>query len=87
MEKWLTDKGPGTHVLMDGGILQVPYEQLDEFYSECVHSIRLGKKLYVVEQKTDVLKHYNSSSMILRHIGRKRNGGFQKDEEIIKKKI
>ena len=58
MEKWLTDKGPGTHVLMDGGILQVPYEQLDEFYVECVHAVRLGKKLYVVEQKTDVFKFF-----------------------------
>jgi hypothetical protein len=58
MDKWATDKGPGTHVLMDGGILQVPYEQLDEFYVECVHAIRLGKKIYVVEQKTDVFKFF-----------------------------
>lgn len=58
MEKWLTDKGPGTHVLMDGGILQVPFEQLDEFYVECVHAVRIGKKLYVVEQKTDVFKFF-----------------------------
>jgi hypothetical protein len=58
MEKWLTDKGPGTHVLMDGGILQVPFEQLEEFYLECVHAVRLGKKLYVVEQKTDVFKFF-----------------------------
>ena len=58
MEKWLTDKGPGTHVLMDGGILQVPFEQLDEFYVECVHAVRLGKKIYVVEQKTDVFKFF-----------------------------
>jgi hypothetical protein len=33
MDKWATDRGPGTHVLMDGGILQVPFEQLDEFYT------------------------------------------------------
>jgi hypothetical protein len=58
MEKWTTDKGPGTHVLMDGGILQVPFEQLDEFYTECVHAVRLGKKLYVVEQKSDVFKFF-----------------------------
>ncbi len=58
MEKWLTDKGPGTHVLMDGGILQVPFEQLDEFYVDCIHAVRLGKKLYVVEQKTDVFKFF-----------------------------
>ena len=58
MEKWRTDKGPGTHVLMDGGILQVPFEQLEEFYMECVHAIRTGTKLYVVEQKTDVFKFF-----------------------------
>jgi hypothetical protein len=43
---------------MDGGILQVPFEQLDEFYVDCVHAVRLGKKLYVVEQKTDVFKFF-----------------------------
>jgi hypothetical protein len=43
---------------MDGGILQVPFEQLEEFYTECVHSIRTGTKLYVVEQKTDVFKFF-----------------------------
>ena len=58
MEKWATDKGPGTHVLMDGGILQVPFEQLDEFYTECVHAVRIGKKIYVVEQKSDVFKFF-----------------------------
>jgi hypothetical protein len=39
---------------MDGGILQVPFEQLDEFYTEYVHSVRIGTKLYIVEQKTDI---------------------------------
>ena len=58
MDKWRTDRGPGTHVLMDGGILQVPFEQLEEFYVECVHAIRTGTKLYVVEQKTDVFKFF-----------------------------
>jgi len=58
MEKWRTDRGPGTHVLMDGGILQVPFEQLDEFYTEYVHAVRTGKKLYVVEQKTDVFRFF-----------------------------
>ena len=58
MEKWRTDKGPGTHVLMDGGILQVPFEQLEEFYVECVHTVRTGKHIYVVEQKTDVFKFF-----------------------------
>jgi hypothetical protein len=43
---------------MDGGILQVPFEQLEEFYVECVHAVRTGKHIYVVEQKTDVFKFF-----------------------------
>jgi len=58
MERWLVPKGPGTHVLMDGGILQVPFEQLEEFYTECIHAVRTGKKIYVVEQKTEVFKFF-----------------------------
>ena len=58
MDKWRTERGPGTHVLMDGGILQVPFEQLEEFYTEYVHAVRTGKKVYVVEQKTDVFKFF-----------------------------
>ena len=58
MDKWRVDKGPGTHVLMDGGILQVPWEQLDEFYTEYIHAVRTGQKLYVVEQKTEVFKFF-----------------------------
>ena len=58
MDKWRVEKGPGTHVLMDGGILQVPWEQLDEFYTEYIHAIRTGQKLYIVEQKTEVFKFF-----------------------------
>jgi hypothetical protein len=43
---------------MDGGILQVPWEQLDEFYTEYIHAVRTGQKLYVVEQKTEVFKFF-----------------------------
>jgi hypothetical protein len=43
---------------MDGGILQVPFEQLDEFYRECVYAVSAGKKIYVVEQKTDVFRFF-----------------------------
>ena len=41
-----------THVLMDGGILYVPWSKVDEFnkvYVQCVQ--RGGEKLFVVEQK------------------------------------
>ena len=58
MDKWRVEKGPGTHVLMDGGILQVPWEQLDEFYTEYIHAVRTGNRLYVVEQKTEVFKFF-----------------------------
>ena len=58
MDKWRVEKGPGTHVLMDGGILQVPWEQLDEFYTEYIHAVRTGTRLYVVEQKTEVFKFF-----------------------------
>lgn len=58
MDKWRVEKGPGTHVLMDGGILQVPWEQLDEFYTEYIHAIRTGTRLYVVEQKTEIFKFF-----------------------------
>ncbi len=58
MDKWKTPKGPGTHVLMDGGILDVPNSETREFYSECVHAIRTGSRLYVVEQKTEIFKFF-----------------------------
>ena len=58
MDRWRTERGPGTHVLMDGGILQVPFEQLEEFYIEYIHLVRTGNKVYVVEQKTDVFKFF-----------------------------
>ena len=40
-----------THVLMDGGILSVPWSKVDEFNKVYIQSIRLGEKLFVVEQK------------------------------------
>lgn len=57
-EKWRTPHGPGTHVLMDGGILDVPLDQVDSFYIEYIAAIRRGCKLYVVEQKTDVFRFF-----------------------------
>jgi len=41
-----------THVLMDGGILSVPWSKVDEFNRVYVRSILSGEKLFVVEQKT-----------------------------------
>lgn len=57
-ERWRVPKGPATHVLMDGGILCVPTDELEDFYSSCVEAINLGTKLYVVEQKTETFKFF-----------------------------
>jgi hypothetical protein len=58
MNTWRVPKGPGTHVLMDGGILHVPPENTEEFYREYIKSVNSGTKLYVVEQKTDRFKFF-----------------------------
>jgi len=56
--KWCSDNGfcNGTklsHVLMDGGVLSIPFDRLNEFYKVYVESVSNGEKIYVVEQKTD----------------------------------
>ena len=57
MDLWAVPKAPGTHTLMDGGILFVPDEDMSAFFD--VYIEQLGKrKLYVVEQKTEVFKFF-----------------------------
>lgn len=58
IERWRVPHGPGTHVLMDGGILHVPPEETQDFYREYIEAINLGTKLYVVEQKTENFKFF-----------------------------
>ena len=58
IDRWRVPKGPGTHVLMSGGILYVPPEETEEFYREYIESVNLGTKLYVVEQKTEHFKFF-----------------------------
>src|SRR6056300_273906 len=41
-----------SHVLMDGGVLSVPFDRLNDFYEKYVECINSGEKLFVVEQKT-----------------------------------
>jgi hypothetical protein len=41
-----------SHVLMDGGVLSVPFDRLNDFYDMYVKAIKSGEKIYVVEQKT-----------------------------------
>ena len=47
-----------SHVLMDGGILSVPFEDLNEFYEVYVKCIKSGEKLFVVEQKTEIFNFF-----------------------------
>ena len=58
IERWRVPNGPATHVLMDGGILFVPTEEIRDFYQACVDTINSGTKLYVVEQKTERFKFF-----------------------------
>ena len=58
IERWRVPHGPGTHVLMSGGILHVPPEETQDFYREYIEAINLGTKLYVVEQKTENFKFF-----------------------------
>lgn len=51
-EEWKKQKGSGSHVLMDGGVLDVPIDRLNDFYKQYVQCIKNNQKIYVVEQKT-----------------------------------
>ena len=42
-----------SHVLMDGGVLSVPFDKLNEFHEKYITSVKKGERLYVVEQKSD----------------------------------
>jgi hypothetical protein len=55
---WCKDQGFAnnsdlSHVLMDGGVLSVPFDRLNDFYEKCIESYISGEKIYVVEQKTE----------------------------------
>ena len=47
-----------SHVLMDGGVLSVPFDRLNDFYEEYVRAVKAGEKIYVVEQKTDTYNFF-----------------------------
>jgi len=42
-----------SHVLMDGGVLSVPFDRLNEFHEKCIEAIKSGEKISVVEQKSE----------------------------------
>lgn len=61
MNKWIKStsrEGKYTHLLLDGGILDVPSSDLSKFYSEYVASVLHGEKLYIVEQKTNAFRFF-----------------------------
>lgn len=47
-----------SHVLMDGGVLSVPFDRLNEFYQFYIQCITNGERVYVVEQKTKVYNFF-----------------------------
>ena len=57
-KRWCKDQGFSnnsdlSHVLMDGGVLSVPFDKLNDFYEKCVEVYNSGEKIFVVEQKTE----------------------------------
>ncbi len=42
-----------SHVLMDGGVLSVPFDRLNDFYKKCIEAYKKDEKIFVVEQKTE----------------------------------
>jgi hypothetical protein len=52
------DGKPITHVLMDGGILSVPFSKLESFYALCIKHINNFEKIFVVEQKTNFFNFF-----------------------------
>lgn len=47
-----------SHVLMDGGVLSVPFDRLRDFYTVYIEAIKNGETLFVVEQKTDTFNFF-----------------------------
>lgn len=58
LDRWRVPQGPGTHLLMNGGILSVPHEETREFHEAYIHEIQSGNKLYVIELKTEKFKFF-----------------------------
>jgi len=57
--KWnRKDNEAPTHVLMNGGQLHVPERDLDAFWRAYLSDLACGKKLFVVEQKTEKFRFF-----------------------------
>ena len=47
-----------SHVLMNGGVLSVPFDRLNIFYDICIQCIKSGEHIFVVEQKTNIYNFF-----------------------------
>ena len=59
LRRWAKENGVAnkrnlSHVLMDGGVLSVPFDKLDDFYKAYIHDVKSDVKIFVVEQKTEL---------------------------------
>ena len=58
-KKWYANNATNlSHVLMDGGKLSVPFDRLNEFYDVYIDAVTSGKKIYVVEQKSETYNFF-----------------------------
>ena len=63
MRRWASDNNLSnktnlSHVLMEGGVLSIPSDKLDEFYARCMDDVHAKRKIFVVEQKTDIYNFF-----------------------------
>src|SRR6056300_284071 len=47
-----------SHVMMDGGVLSVPFDKLDDFNERYIAAIASGEDLFIVEQKTETYNFF-----------------------------
>jgi hypothetical protein len=62
-KEWCAAQGFSTstnlsHVLMDGGVLSIPFDRLNEFYKVYVECVKGGERVFVVEQKTEIYNFF-----------------------------
>jgi hypothetical protein len=43
---------------MDGGVLSVPFDKLNDFYEKYIEAVKRGERLYVVEQKSETYNFF-----------------------------
>lgn len=63
MRRWasennLSNKDSLSHVLMEGGVLSIPFDKMDQFYRKCIEDVKAKRKIFVVEQKTEIYNFF-----------------------------